>query len=104
MSRVKVVVDDYGFFGIGTLNNTDKINIGTFDKLSKWKGNAFVSSLKFGQLARLEMQGNKVIKEERLINGKVGRIREVQQGSDSYTYVVTDELNSQLLRLIPAEI
>jgi len=73
----------------------------TGDKFPNWKGNAFVSSLKFGQLARLEMLGNKVIKEERLINGKVGRIREVQQGLDGYIYMITDDSKGQLLKLKP---
>ena len=75
----------------------------TGNKFPNWKGNAFVSSLRFGQLARLEMEGNKVIKEERLINGKVGRIREVQQGRDGYIYIITDETNGKLLRLKPLQ-
>lgn len=69
------------------------------DKFPEWKGNAFVGSLKFGQLARLEMQGDKVIAEERLINGKVGRIRDVQQGLDGYIYFITDDSDGQVLRL-----
>ena len=75
----------------------------TGDKFPNWKGNAFVSSLKFGQLARLEMQGNKVIKEERLINGAVGRIREVEQGLDGYMYIITDESNGKLYRIKPVD-
>ena len=73
----------------------------TGDKFPNWKGNAFVGSLKFGQLARLEIKDNKVIKEERLINGKVGRIREVQQGLDGYLYLITDESDGKLLKLKP---
>ena len=73
------------------------------DKFPNWKGNAFVSSLKFGQLARLEMKNNKVIKEERLINGTVGRIREVQQGPDGLLYILTDESNGKLLRIKPID-
>lgn len=75
----------------------------TGDKFPAWKGNAFVSSLVFGQLVRLEMKDNKVIKEERLINGKVGRIREVQQGLDGYIYIVTDKSDGRLLRVRPAD-
>jgi aldose sugar dehydrogenase len=75
----------------------------TGDKFPGWKGNAFVGSLKFGQIARLEMQDNKVIHEERLVNGKAGRIREVQQGPDGCLYIVTDESNGKLLRLKPIE-
>ncbi len=75
----------------------------TGDKFPNWKGNAFVGSLKFGQIARLEMQGNKVIHEERLINGKVGRIREVQQGLDGYIYIITDESKGKLYRIKPID-
>jgi glucose/arabinose dehydrogenase len=75
----------------------------TGNKFPNWKGNAFVSSLKFGQLARLEMEGNKIVKEERLIDGKVGRIREVQQGLDGYIYIVTDESNGRLLKIKPVD-
>jgi glucose/arabinose dehydrogenase len=75
----------------------------TGNKFPNWKGNAFVSSLKFGQLARLEMEGNKIVKEERLIDGKVGRIREVQQGLDGYIYMITDESNGRLLKIKPVD-
>jgi aldose sugar dehydrogenase len=73
------------------------------DKYPVWKGNAFVSSLAFGQLARLEMKDNKVIHEERLINGAVGRIREVQQGLDGFIYFITDELDGKLFRIKPID-
>jgi aldose sugar dehydrogenase len=73
------------------------------DRFPHWKGNAFVSSLVFGQLARLEIKDNKVIKEERLINGIVGRIREVQQGLDGFIYIITDEVNGRLLRIKPVD-
>ena len=72
------------------------------EKFPKWKGNAFISSLRFGQLARLEMLGKKVVKEERLINGAVGRIREVKEGPDGLLYILTDDTNGKLLRLVPA--
>lgn len=73
----------------------------TGDKFPKWKGNAFVSSLVFGQLARLEIENNKVVKEERILKGEHGRIREVQQGLDGFVYILTDESEGRLLRLKP---
>ena len=73
------------------------------EKFPNWKGNAFVSSLKFGQLARLEMTDNKVIKEERLINGAVGRIREVKEGPDGFLYILIDDPNGKLLRIKPSD-
>ena len=69
----------------------------TGDKFPAWKGNAFVSSLVFGQLARLEMKNNKVIKEERLLDGDFGRIREVQQGLDGLLYFITDDIKREVV-------
>ena len=66
-----------------------------------WKGNIFVSSLKFGQLARLEIKNNRVIKEERLLNGELGRIREIKEGPDGFLYLITDESNGKLFRIRP---
>jgi len=73
----------------------------TGDQFPAWKGNAFVSSLVFGQLARLEMKNNKVIKEERLLEGDFGRIREVQQGLDGFLYFITDDTRGTLYRIKP---
>ena len=71
------------------------------DAFPEWQRNAFVSSLKFGQLVRLEFKDNRVVHEERLINGKLGRIREVKNGPDGALYVITDEQNGALYRLRP---
>ena len=72
------------------------------DVFAGWRDNAFVSSLLYGQLARLEIKDNKVVKEERLLNGAVGRVREVEQGPDGLLYIITDERNGKLIRLKPA--
>jgi glucose/arabinose dehydrogenase len=74
------------------------------DKFPEWKGNAFVSSLVFGHLALLEMKNNKVVKEDRLVNGSYGRIREVQQGLDGFLYFITDASKGKLLRIIPTSL
>ncbi len=75
----------------------------TGDKFPAWKGNAFVSSLVFGQLARLEMKNNKVINEERLLDGDFGRIREIQQGLDGLLYFISDDSRGKLYRLKPVK-
>lgn len=72
------------------------------DVFPNWRGNLFVGSLKFGLLVRLEVQGQRVTREERLFNGRYGRIRDVVQGPDGYLYVLTDAREGQLLRLTPA--
>lgn len=72
----------------------------TADLFSGWKNNMLVGSLKFGQLVRLELDGEKVSHEERIMIGH--RIRDVEQGPDGAVYLLTDSSDGQLLRLTPA--
>jgi glucose/arabinose dehydrogenase len=69
------------------------------DKIPAWTGNLFVGSLKFGLLVRLELEGNKITGEERLLNDEYGRIRDVVQGPDGYLYLLTDSAIGSLLRI-----
>ncbi len=71
------------------------------DKLPAWKGDLFVGSLKFGLLVRLELEGNHIIEEERLLDNEYGRIRDVVQGPDGYLYLLTDSATGSLLRVEP---
>jgi glucose/arabinose dehydrogenase len=71
------------------------------NKFPQWRGNLFVGSLKFRLLVRLEMDGEKVVKEHRLLKGNLGRIRDVREGPDGYLYLLTDEGNGKLVRLEP---
>jgi glucose/arabinose dehydrogenase len=73
------------------------------DKFPEWKGDLFVGSLKFSLLVRLEISGNAITGEERLLAGIFGRIRDVVQGPDGYIYLLTDAADGKLLRLTPAE-
>jgi aldose sugar dehydrogenase len=68
----------------------------------EWRGDLFVGSLRFGTLSRLEVEGEKVVHEERLLEGQLTRVRDVRQGPDGYLYLLTDERNGKLLRLVPA--
>jgi aldose sugar dehydrogenase len=74
----------------------------TGDKFPAWKGNLFVGALKFQLLARLEVEGNRIVKEERLLEGMGDRIRDVVQSPDGYLYLLTDEDDGRILRLEPA--
>ena len=66
-----------------------------------WKGNLFVGSLKFGYLDRIELRGGKVVAEHKLLEEGRARIRDVKQGPDGLLYVLTDERDGKLLRLLP---
>ncbi len=73
----------------------------TGDKFPAWKGNLLVGSLKFGLLVRLELSGERVTYEERMLQGLGDRIRDVRQGPDGYVYLLTDESNGRILRVEP---
>ena len=40
--------------------------------------------------------------EERMLQGLLGRIRDVRSGPDGFIYLLTDESNGMLARLEPA--
>jgi glucose/arabinose dehydrogenase len=65
-----------------------------------WQGNLFVGSLKFGYLDRIELAGGKVVREEKLLQG-IGRVRDVRQGRDGFLYILTDESDGKLVRVVP---
>jgi aldose sugar dehydrogenase len=72
------------------------------DKYGKaWQGNLFVGALKFKYLARLEVQGDKIVGEEKLLEDLKQRIRDVREGPDGLLYVLTDDSKGELIRLLP---
>ena len=73
----------------------------TGERFPQWKGNLFVGALRDQMLVRLELDGDKVVKEERLLKGVLGRIRDVRNGPDGYLYLLTDENPGVLARLDP---
>ena len=66
-----------------------------------WQGNLLAGSLKFRYLARLDISGGRVVKEERLLPDLGARVRDVREGPDGFIYLLTDERNGRLLRLLP---
>ena len=66
-----------------------------------WEGSLLVGSLKFRYLARLTLQGQRVVREDKLLTDLSQRMRDVRQGPDGFIYLLTDEQNGQLLRLLP---
>jgi glucose/arabinose dehydrogenase len=71
----------------------------TGDKFPNWKGNILIGALRDEMLVRLEINGEKVVREERLIKGQIGRIRDVRVGPDGFVYLVTDERDGLVVRL-----
>ena len=75
----------------------------TGDLFPAWKGSLFNGALKFQMLVRLELKGDKVLKEERLLQGLRERIRDVRQGPDGALYLLTDNIAGRVLRVAPAQ-
>jgi len=72
------------------------------DRFPRWRGDLFVGALRGQVLVRLRLDGEKIVKEERMLEGTVGRIRDVRQGPDGYLYLLTDDSDGALIRLEPA--
>ena len=71
----------------------------TANNFPKWKGNLFVGALAKQTLVRLTLNGEKVVSEERMFDGKLGRIRDVRQGPDGNLYLLTDATDGELIRI-----
>lgn len=61
------------------------------DMMPEWKNNLFVGCLSGMHIARLVIENNKVVGEERLLSQEYQRFRDVTQGKDGAIYAVTDQ-------------
>ena len=71
----------------------------TGDRYPGWNGSAIVGGMGVRALVRLTIANDRVTAEERYLAGQ--RIRDVQQGPDGLLYLVTDEDDGKLLRVVP---
>jgi glucose/arabinose dehydrogenase len=71
----------------------------TSDLYPAWTGNLLVGSLKFRYVARIELDGETVVSEEKIIEN-IGRIRSIAQGPDGLIYV-SMESPGMVVRLMP---
>ena len=67
-----------------------------------WRGDLFVGALRDRMLVRLEVEGTAVVGEERLLQGEIGRVRDVRQGPDGLLYLLNDSARGGIYRLEPA--
>jgi glucose/arabinose dehydrogenase len=75
----------------------------TGSRFPDWTGDLFLGALLGKHLIRLRIRQDRVVFEEPLLTELKVRIRDVRQGPDGLIYVLTDEDNGQLLRLLPKE-
>ncbi|MBZ3664060.1 PQQ-dependent sugar dehydrogenase [Pseudomonas monteilii] len=64
-----------------------------------WDHNLFIGALATQELIRLQLDGDKVLHEERLLGDLKARIRDVRVGPDGYLYVLTDDKDGALLKV-----
>jgi glucose/arabinose dehydrogenase len=80
----------------------------------QWEGDLFVAALRGERLWRLELNdGGEVVHREKLLDGEVGRVRDVIQAPDGSLWISTSnhdfygsplsEQDDRILRLAPAE-
>ncbi len=65
----------------------------------EWRGQLLVGALRAQQLLRLELDGDRVVREHRHQVG--ARVRDVRQGPDGAIYLATDLSRGQILRVEP---
>ena len=82
----------------------------TGDRLPKWKGDVFVTGMRYGeipgtgQLHRILINKNlEELRREALLVDLRRRYRDVKQGRDGLLYLLTDEADAVMLRIEPAE-
>ncbi len=75
----------------------------TGDKFPGWKNNLLIGALRDEMLVRLELDGEKIVREERMIKGVIGRIRDVRVGPDGLVYLLSDERDGVVARLEPVK-
>jgi glucose/arabinose dehydrogenase len=66
-----------------------------------WRGSLFIGALKEMRLVRLGIANNRVVTEEHLLVGRGQRIRDVKQGPDGLLYLVTDNANGEVWKIVP---
>src|SRR5690554_197444 len=69
--------------------------------IPEWQNNLFLAGMSSRHIARLVIEDNKVIGEERLLVDEGERFRDVGEGADGALYAVTDA--GQLYRIGPAK-
>jgi glucose/arabinose dehydrogenase len=73
------------------------------DLFAPWRGSLFLGALAGQMLVRLEVDGDTVVKEERLLQQLGERIRDVREGPDGALWLATDSSSGRILRLAPAK-
>lgn len=67
----------------------------------EWQGDILFVALKTGRLYRVQLDGDKVLSHEILIDDSFGRLRDIAEAPDGSLYLATDNGEDQILHLTP---
>lgn len=82
------------------------------DKLPQFKGNFFLGCLRSARIVRVVLDGRKVVRQENVLQGNLGRIREIGEGPDGFIYFSTSNRDGRgspareddrIMRLVPVK-
>ncbi len=80
------------------------------DKFPAFKGNFFFGCLRSKRIIRVTLDGRNVVRQENLLDGTYGRIREMAEGPDGYIYFSTSNRDGRgspakdddrIMRIVP---
>ena len=69
------------------------------DRIAQWRGDVFVGALAGRGLWHLELDGDRVVSREKLLDELGERIRDVRQGPDGLLYLLTDAADGRILQI-----
>lgn len=100
--EAKELVDPVFTWGVSPTISPSGLSFYTGTEFPAWKDDLFVGSLSAEALIRIALDGDgHVVGTERVIDGEIGRIRDVRQGPDGKLYVLNDDEEGAIYRLDP---
>jgi glucose/arabinose dehydrogenase len=84
---------------------TSGLLIYTGSKFPEWRGSLFIGGMAGQRIARLTMNGQRVVQEETILGG-VGRVRDIRQSPDGFIYVAIEDRGgapTSIVRLEPTD-
>lgn len=69
------------------------------ERFPAWQHNLFIGALVGQALIRLQLDGDRIVHEERLLASMGERIRDVRLGPDGYLYLLTDDSDGRVLQV-----
>ncbi len=69
------------------------------ERFPAWQRSLFIGALVDLSLIRLQLDGDRIVGEERLLKDLNARIRDVRVGPDGFLYLLTDAADGKLLQV-----